>query len=227
MGADLGANEYIPGWMARGYPGYTGGFAWYRLRVNVHSSQGGLAIKMPDEFDDAYQLFVDGQLTGQFGKFGKHGVTAYSSLPSAFKLPHEVTNGVITIAVRMWMDRATPFSVPDAGGMHEPPVLGHAGVIQALVGRDQKDLVVLLFAGCLEMLILLLALTVAVMLFWMDRTEVAYLWLGLVCAVGIFNVGLVLNMNFAAWIGLIPGILLLDVICVPLRIGLWVIFWGY
>ena len=74
---------------------------------------------MPDNFDDAYQVYINGQFIGEFGKFGKHRVTAYSGLPTGFLLPREVSNGLMTIAVRMWMDSATPFNSPDAGGMRQ------------------------------------------------------------------------------------------------------------
>ena len=55
----------MPGWTVLGDSGYSG-YAWYRLKVNVQYdpglSAGGLEIKMPDDVDDAYQVFVDGQM---------------------------------------------------------------------------------------------------------------------------------------------------------------------
>ncbi|HET9100114.1 MAG TPA: hypothetical protein VFN62_06965, partial [Acidobacteriaceae bacterium] len=87
----LGSSGYLPGWTARGYPGYSG-YAWYRLRVHIQNmiqdgsrgSTARLAIKMPDNYDDAYQVFVNGNMIGEFGRFTAHGVTAYSALPRAF-----------------------------------------------------------------------------------------------------------------------------------------------
>ncbi|NYF91222.1 SpoIIE family protein phosphatase [Tunturiibacter empetritectus] len=223
---ELGSSGYIPGWTANGYPKHTG-FAWYRLRVNVQSSHGRLAIKMPNEVDDAYQLYVNGQLLGELGKFGEHRTTAYSTLPREFRLPRELRNGPITIAVRIYMDSASLFLTPDAGGMHEPPVLGHAGVIGTLIQMDWDNTAHVVGSGFLEMLILLLAWMVAVSLLSMDRTEPSYLWLSLVCAVTILGNGVVLIVSFVPWIALTPGIFLQSVIINPIRIGLWVIFWGY
>jgi Stage II sporulation protein E (SpoIIE) len=223
--AALGTSGFIPGWTASGYPGYSG-YAWYRLRINVESAHA-LAIKMPNDLDDAYQLYVNGKLTGEFGTFTDHGVTAYTTLPRAFRLPRELRSGPMTIAVRVWMDSATPFNSPDAGGMHEPPVLGHAGVINTQIRMDWDDTAHAVGAGFLEMLVLLLAWVVAMSLLWMDRKEPAYLWLSLVCAVTIFSNGVVLIVNFSTWISQMPYVLLSDVISLPLRIGLWVIFWGY
>jgi hypothetical protein len=222
----LGASGFIPGWTSNGYPGYSG-YAWYRLDVNVVSSHGELALKMPMDVDDAYQVFVNGKQIGQFGKFTKHGVTAYLAQPRAFRLPREIRNGPMTIAVRMWMDSATPFNSPDSGGMHEPPVLGHASVISTQILIDWDDTAHAVGSGFLEMLILLLAWLVAMSLLWMDRKEPSYLWLSLVCAVTIFSNGVLLIVTYSTWISQMPFVLLADVISLPLRIGLWVIFWAY
>jgi len=223
---ELGSSGYIPGWTANGYENHAG-FAWYRLRVNVQSSHGRLAIKMPNEVDDAYQLYVNGQLLGELGRFGERKATAYSTLPRAFRLPRELRNGPITIAVRVYMDSASLFQTPDAGGMHEPPILGHAGVIGTLIQMDWDNTAHVVGSGFLEMLILLLAWMVAVSLLSMDRTEPSYLWLSLVCAVTILGNGVVLIVSFVPWIALTTGFFLQSVIIGPIRIGLWVIFWGY
>ena len=50
----LGSSGYVPGWTARGYPGYSG-YAWYRLRVNIQDGQSTVVLKMPDNVDDAYR----------------------------------------------------------------------------------------------------------------------------------------------------------------------------
>jgi hypothetical protein len=225
--AEIGSSEYIPGWTAQGYPNQRSGFAWYRLRLNVRNSHGSLAIKMPDEVDDAYQVYVNGQFIGEFGKFRKHSVTVYSTLPKAFQLPPALSKGPMTIAVRSWMDTSTQFLTPDAGGMHEAPVLGRTGVIHALVREVQTGAADILLGGTIEILPLMLVCTVAVILFWMDRAEPAYVWLSLVCAATILGNGVVLIVSFLPWITLTSGVFLQAVIISPIRIGLWVVFWGY
>lgn len=223
---ELGTSGYIPGWTDNGYPNYSG-YAWYRLRVQVKNEGGSLSIKMPEELDDAYQLYVNGQMIGELGKFSDHGVTAYSSLPRSFRLPRSLREGPITVAVRLWMDSATPFSSPDAGGMHGPPVLGHAGIVGTQVRMDWDEIAHQEGSGFLEIFILLLAWLVAISLMSMDRTEPAYLWLALVCAVTVLLDGIVLLVNFSTGLGLVQEQLLQDVVLGPLRIGLWVIFWCY
>ena len=65
-----GTSGFVPGWTARGYPNLDGN-AWYRLRLRVTDEQNSqpLALKMPSDVDDAYQVYVNGQYLGQFGDF--------------------------------------------------------------------------------------------------------------------------------------------------------------
>lgn len=224
--ATLGSSGYIPGWTDRGYAGYSG-YAWYRLTVDVQGADDPMALKMPDNADDAYQVYVNGQRIGTFGRFTAHGVTAYSTLPRAFRLPRDLRSGRVTIAIRMWMDSATPFNSPDAGGLHEPPVLGHASAIAAQIRLGWDEIAHDVGSGFLEMLILLLALIVAVSLSWLDRSESAYLWLALVSLVTLIGNAIILLVNFLAWIGQTPSVIFEDDILTPVRIGLWVLFWGY
>jgi hypothetical protein len=221
-----GSSGLALGWTERGHAGYSG-YAWYRLQVNVQGANRSLALKMPDQFDDAYQVFVNGSRIGEFGKFNGPHVTAYISLPTAFRLPKGVRDGKLTIAIRMWMDSATPFNIADAGGLHQPPQLGYAADISDQVRLDWDDVGHYVGSGFLEMLILVMALIMALSLFWLDRQEKSYLWLALVCEATMLSVGLLLLVNFTTWMGQTEYVIVTDVIATPLRIGLWVLFWGY
>lgn len=182
---------------------------------------------MPDAVDDAYQIFVNGRQLGEFGRFSGDRVTAYSGQPKAFVLPKDIRSGPLTIAIRMWMDSATPFNSPDAGGMHGPPVFGHRGLVSMQVRLGWDDITREIGSGFVEMSLLLLAWVVAVSLYSMDRSESAYLWLSLVCAVTFLSNGVVLLSNYSTSISQITFVVLWDVILRPLRIGLWVCFWAY
>ena len=225
---DLGTSGLLPGWTTTGHPDHSG-YAWYRLRVRIDGnvSSTRLSLKMPDAFDDAYQVFVNGQPIGQFGHFGPRHVTAFTALPGGFKLPSDLRSGPITIAIRMWMDSATPYSSPDAGGMHGPPVLGHAQTVASQVRLAWEDVDHAVGVGFLEMLILLLALAVALTHFWMDRTDQAYLWLGLVAFVTLLGNVLVLLSSYTTVLSQDAYVIFSDVVVAPLRIGLWVLFWAY
>ncbi len=221
----IGSSGYVPGWTARGYRGYHG-YAWYRLRIEIQNGQTALALKMPDNYDDAYEIYVNGQLIGHFGQFTPHGVTAYVALPRVFPLPANIRGGPATIAIRMWMAAFTPMVDPDAGGLHGAPVLGHASAIDGLLQADWAAIDRSQYDNIVEIAILFVALLVAFGLFGLDRKEPAYLWLGLTCAGILARVAIVVMSNYTAWIG-VSLFLIEDAILTPAYIGLWVLFWAY
>jgi hypothetical protein len=220
-----GSSGYVPGWTARGYKG-TSGYAWYRLRVNLEDGRTALALKMPGNFDDAYQVYLNGQLIGEFGRFSAHDVTVYSALARAFPLPAEFRGGSMILAIRMYMLPSTPLVYANAGGLHGPPELGHAAAIAALLhlDRDARDRNFNSFF--LEMAILVLALGVAFGLYWLDRTEPAYLWLGLTCQAILADLTFIVLPFYNTWLsGGLP--FLLDAILTPVVIGLAILSWAY
>ena len=225
---DLGTSGLLPGWTTTGHAGHSG-YAWYRLQVDVGGNAAGtrLALKMPDAFDDAYQVYVNGQPIGQFGRFAQHHVTTFTALPGGFKLPTDLRSGPMTIAIRMWMDSTTPYLSPDAGGLHGPPVLGHAHTVASQVRLAWDDVDRAVGVGFLEMIVLLLALAVALTHFWMDRKDKAYLWLGLVALTTLLGNVLVLLGSYTTVLSQDAYVILSDVGVAPIRIGLWVLFWAY
>jgi hypothetical protein len=226
----MGTSGFMPGWTALGSPGYWG-YAWYRLKINVQYdpglSAGGLEIKMPNDVDDAYQVFVNGEQIGEFGHFSKPGVKTFLSLPRAFALPKGVNGGPITIAVRVWMDASTPLTNPDSGGLHGPPVLGQAAPIERMLRLDWDAVTHSQLSRFLELGVLLLAIIVSGALFWFDRREKAYLWLGLTCCGIALQMVVTLTGNYTtvmpAWMNFFLG----DAILTPGVISLWIIFWAY
>ena len=226
----LGTSGFMPGWTELGDAGYSG-YAWYRLKVNVQYdpglSEGGLEIKMPDNVDDAYQVYVNGQFIGEFGHFKQNGVRTYLSLPRTFALPKGIRSGQITFAIRVWMDPATPLTNPDTGGLHGPPVLGQAAPIERMLRLDWDAVNHSQVSSFLELAVVLLAITVAIILFWLDRKEKAYLWLGLACCGVALQAVVSLVGNYTALLPASFHFLLADAVLVPMVIGLWIIFWAY
>ena len=220
----LGSSGFVPGWTTHGYPGYSG-YAWYRLHINIQDGQSALALKMPDDFDDAYQVYVNGQRIGEFGRFTAHGVTAFRVRPRGYSIPKSLLAGQATIAIRMWMSASTAFR-PGAGGLHGPPVLGQSSVIHAMTGMywyrlNRRETSVLLDAA-----VGLLALLIAFGLFWLDRSELAYLWLGLLYTQSVLYVVCVLMGQYTTWVSASALSLLRLAVLVPLGDGLAVIFWA-
>lgn len=226
----LGTTGFMPGWSALGDRGYSG-YAWYRLKVNVQYdaglSEGGLEIKMPDDVDDAYQVFVNGQLIGELGHFRGRSITTYLTLPRTFALPAGINSGQISIAIRVWMDPSTLLTNPDAGGMHGPPVLGQAGPIERMLQLDWDAVNHSQLSRFLELCVLLLAIIVAGVLFWLDRKEKAYLWLGLTCCGIALQVLVNLLGNYTTLLPATMNFLLQDAVLAAGVIGLWIVFWAY
>ena len=226
----LGTSGFMPGWTVLGDAGYSG-YAWYRLKVNVQYdpglSEGGLEIKMPDDVDDAYQVFVDGQLIGQLGHFSAKGVRTYLTIPRTFAMPRGIKSGLITIAIRVWMDPATPLTNPDTGGLHGPPVLGQAGPIERMLRLDWDAVNHSQVSRFLELGVLLLAITVTIVLFWLDRKEKSYLWLGLACLGVALQTAVTLIGNYTTLLPASTDLLLSDAVLKPAVITLWVVFWAY
>jgi Stage II sporulation protein E (SpoIIE) len=231
-----GLRGFAPGWTARGYAGYSG-YAWYRLRVNVvqenarGNTQGAseaLAISMPSLFDDAYQVYVDGRLVGEFGGFSKEGASFSPNQPREFPLPTTIRpEGTLTIAIRMWMDASTLAAQQEAGGMHEPPTLGQASIIHALERLHWYVVDQQASSSFLEIGIQLLAILVVFGLYWLDHGERTYLWLGLICTISVVFVSFLMVETYTTWLGSrsLLGPLILGLL--PVQIGLWLMFWGY
>ena len=220
-----GTSGWVPGWTSRGYKDLSG-YAWYRLRVNIQNGQSALALMMPEQVDDAYQVYVNGQQIGEFGRFTPRGVTFYTTQPRVVALPATVRDGAATIAVRMWMSADTPVNQDGAGGLHEPPVLGQASVVQTLGDLYWYRLEHVGLSVFLSVAVNLLALLVAFALFWLDRSELAYLWLGLQCTqsllFGIFS----LIGSYTTWMSGTAVNLLQAAVLAPLGNGLVLIFWA-
>ncbi|MGA3160326.1 MAG: SpoIIE family protein phosphatase [Terracidiphilus sp.] len=226
-----GSSGFVPGWTVNGYPKLTG-FAWYRLHVqlqNTSSSAGvsPLAITMPINFDDAYQVFVNGQLIGQFGKFRAHSATYYNAQPRSFQLPLNSANGSLTIAIRFWMETGTPLISQDAGGLHGPPLLGESSAIDAMLRLAWDDVNRTQIGNLLITALLLLAILFGFTLYWLDRNESAYLWLGLACMAGFVRTGVVVAGYYYTFMPMNFETILLDVVIIPLQLGLWALFWAY
>jgi hypothetical protein len=227
----LGTSGYVPGWTARGYQ-HLAHFAWYRLRVDVRNTAetaraGRLALRMPDNLDDAYQVYVNGQYIGEFGRFTESGVTFYGAQPEEFALPGDVRNGPITIAVRMWMDLGTPLMSPDAGGLHGPPVLGTADSVDAAVRLDWDDIGKGVAFNVFRIPLIMAVFLLGATLYYMDRRESAYLWMALAALTHLASGFVGLTSTYSTVVSMVISNFVGDAVTGPLSIGAWTIFWGY
>ena len=226
-----GSSGFVPGWTSRGFPKLIG-YSWYRLRVQAQfdgadADSKRLAIAMPINFDDAYQVYVDGQLLGQFGDFSSNHVVFYNSQPLSFLLPEDAAKHPVVIAIRFWMDPGSPLTSEDAGGLHGPPILGDSSAIDSVL-RLKWDAVNRTQVGPLiTSLAMALSALLGFIFYSLDRDEVAYFWLGAASLASLVARLSVLLGHYFTIIPKVVEILLQDVIVAPLTLGMWALFWAY
>jgi hypothetical protein len=215
----LGTSGYVPGWTSTGYPNLSG-YAWYRLRVHVTDPTQPLWLKMPNNFDDAYQLYANGNLIGHFGTFSAKHVTLYTAGPASFPLPAPRPDGDIDLAVRFYMSAATQFNNADVGGLHAPPVLGLASTVHLLQASEDDANLHFEFGGLLRLFLYLLVMPLVLWALWYNPQERAWLWLFLALgwnvvdsvSVSLSNLTTLLSLGHNTEITL-------------LKLPLWTMFW--
>lgn len=177
----FGTRGFVPSWRSRGFP-HLSGHAWYRLRIRVANPGQPLWLKMPNNFDDALQLYADGQYVGEFGSFSGNHVTVYSTQPVSFPLPKPGPEGVITLALRFYMYTATALYDPDAGGLHGPPALGLASTMSLIQASEKGAVLGTQFGTFLVGLLDLLAARLVLWAWLYNRRARICLWLFLALA---------------------------------------------
>jgi serine/threonine protein phosphatase PrpC len=171
----MSRQSQLPGWTAKGFPNLTG-YAWYRLTLRVADPAQPLALKMPADFGNAYQLYANGQFVGQFGSFNSSQPTLYSSRPLTFALP-PAPGGQINLAVRFYLAPLSIAGSSSAGGMHEPPVLGLPLAVQLIQSSQNKTIAFTFFGRLLSLLLFLLMAPAALWAWFSNRRERTFLWL--------------------------------------------------
>jgi Stage II sporulation protein E (SpoIIE) len=224
-----GSPGFVPGWTAKGYASYSG-YAWYRLHIPVQVEPRGpvkLGIKMPGDFDDAYELYVNGSAVGSFGDFNSTGVVSYNSVSRSFYLPDGLDlRQPLTLAIRTYMPAWTLFSDQDPGGLHGPPELGEQSTIQALDAVDWFIETRALTPNAVQSAIVLLVLIAAFVLYSLDRDEPAYLWLGLTLTALFLSRTVTDSAHIWPWLSLDHTIFFSRIAESFVFVG-WALFWGY
>ncbi len=219
-----GTAGFVPGWTRRGYPKLNG-YAWYRLRLRIINPGEPLWLKMPLDFDDAYQLYANGRYVGQFGKFSANGVALYYSRAASYPLPPPDPDGNIVLAVRFYMSTATQFLGPDVGGMHAPPVLGLASTVHLLQTAEDAANVESFFGPIFQSFLFLLVSPLALWAWLRTQHERAWLWLFLVLACNLLNGVLTVLGDLSTVLTISQDTFANQVVATPLRLFLWVMFW--
>lgn len=228
--------RYVPGWTAKGHPGYMG-WAWYRLKAPVAARDGEkLALACPVYVDDGYQVFVNGELLGSFGKFGDPGKPPIvsSTAPAMFLLPQSGAGGSTgagqitqTIAFRVWMGPMGLTHSPYAGGLHYAPMIGSASAIAAQTRLDWLELAAESAFAPLEGILLFLLGVVAAGLVLFDRSDRVYPWVAGVLLFTAFSDGALTVFTLTQVLSLRTYFMFFDVFSNPLQLCGWIMVWWY
>lgn len=228
-----GLTGYVPGWSLRGHPGYWG-FAWYRIRVQVHARFGEeLALAGPADVDDVYQVFANGTLVGHFGDFSSRTPTAYYSQPRMFHLPSVAKSSVgdnrdtsiEVIAYRVFMMPSTLTEVSDVGGFHDAPVLGDATTVTAGYQLSWLELIRGYAISATQGPIFGLMAYFAFTLILFDRSDKVYLWIGSLFLLQAISSALSTASSWTQWVSILSGQVLNDGLLTSLIFVGWVMVW--
>jgi len=217
---DVGLSGFVPGWGTRGHPGYSG-FAWYRIRVRISGGADSLAIAGPPYVEDAYQLFVNGQLLGGVGNFRDPVPSAFSTTPLLRTMP---PTSVAVIALRVWMASEDALAAPDGGGVHIAPALG---TVPAMTARVRVEWMELIRGYFLEMLqaAAFVALAFGVLGLRQLDARPAYSWIAAGLLATAVMRALLAVTAWTAWISLRQLDLLENAGVIPVMIGAWCLAW--
>ncbi len=166
-------------WGLQGHANYNG-FAWYRRHVSITPAPGAdpsLALYLPP-IPDAYEIYWNGALVAQRGKFPPQPVWYYAPAPQIFGMG-PVRDGVL--AFRFWKAPPVSFDSGDGGGFTQTPVAGSPEAIAA--HKDTNDFQWLRRRQFIWGLDSLYALVVLLsLLAWLrDRTQWVLFWIAGFC----------------------------------------------
>jgi hypothetical protein len=230
-----GDPRYVPGWTAKGHPGYMG-WAWYRLRVPVAAREGErLALESPIYVDDGYQVFANGELLSGFGKFGGYGKPpiVYSTAPAMILVPQPGGSiggaGPImqAVAFRVWMGPMGLTHSPYAGGLHYAPMLGVVSAIEAQTRLDILELDAESSFAPFEGVLLFLLGAVAAGLILFDHADRVYLWIAGVLLFTALSDGALTVFTLTQFLSLRTYFMFFDVFSNPLQLCGWIMVWWY
>jgi len=174
--ADVGLSGYVPGWLARGHSGYWG-YAWYRIRISITAPpEYQLSLAGPPLVDEAYQVFLNGDLLGSSGTFSGAAPVVYGIQPRLFPLPALQARTAV-LAFRVWMGEDAMVAADDTGGIHIAPVIGEASGVEARYRLQWWDTFCGYVVDAVEPLLFVLLAGVSLIVFAFARTNRAYLWL--------------------------------------------------
>ncbi|HEY1447522.1 MAG TPA: hypothetical protein VGF33_03225 [Caulobacteraceae bacterium] len=225
--ADIGLTGYVPGWGARGHPGYAG-FAWYRLRVALGGADSApLAIAGPTIVDGAYQVFIDGTYVDEVGDFRGPLPVVHSVRPRLIQLPTTDADGPRTVLITLRVWTPGPVIAGDAGGLRAAPHIGRLDDIKTLYQSQWIQVLRGYAVDAVEAAVLAILTLMVGGLLAVKRNHAGYAWL--LAALSLTTL-LRLNQVIYYWTGAesLPTFdILRSVILTPAALFSWLMAWRF
>ncbi len=222
-----GTTGYLPGWTAKGHPGYWG-YAWYRIRVRIETPPSvKLALAGPSDVDDIYQVFDNGKMVGEFGDFSGPTPSIFTTRPEMFLLPANNASGDSdhVLSFRVYMEPYTLSQLDDVGGFHNPPLIGEQSAVAAQ-NQVKWDELYRSYAGNLvETVLFTLLGLIAFSLMLFDRDDPVYLWIGALLSVTAVSACINLLSTWTEWVPYIVTAPIRLTVLTPLIYVGWVMVW--
>jgi len=161
-------------WGAQGHPSYAG-FGWYRRHLDIlpaTGTTGQYRVEIP-EADDAYEVYWNGSLIGQYGKLPPHASWYYNPFTRSFPL---IGSAVGVLAIRVWKSPLDAFSSAELGGLYGQPQVGDPTTISLHEDSSSWEMVrIHLFDYSLILLRVFIAF-LSVVLWSRNRKEQLFIW---------------------------------------------------
>jgi sigma-B regulation protein RsbU (phosphoserine phosphatase) len=163
------------GWSDQGYKNMSG-LAWYRARIVIPEGGQRLALYVP-LISTSYQVFVDGQMIGQFGEMPPRE-RAYHGIPQTLIIPDAETAQAHTavIAFRVW--HWPYWARYSSGGLQGGLLIGRLDLIKNLSGLNADKALEQYTSVIVFGFIFALAGLTSLGLFALRPREKEYLWFG-------------------------------------------------
>ena len=149
------------------------GFVWLRLHVRLPAAHGPLSLLL-DRVGNSYQVFVNGQSIGKYGRFGSiYGYVLPA--PRVFALGSAAPGDTAVLAIRLWAPKHRSFA------MIKPRTvwIGPAAIIDSLQTAIRSTQVIYQFDDIVVALLGLLIGAGLICLYLAERTHREYRWAGI------------------------------------------------
>ncbi len=162
-------------WGSQGYPDLSG-YAWYRLRLKLPTTNQPLAIDI-GHINSAAEIYADGRLLGENGIMRPRPDWSEQNDDNTFALPLACNGRWIEIAVRVW--KSPVASSYSSGGFWKHPVVGSLPLIQASSRIAFAESAASLLSPAIVQLFTLVLGCFGLGLFLLDRRSTEYAWFAL------------------------------------------------